>query len=220
MKTEHPDPKIISLRPSGYRYKVKISGRDEPLLVGAELVHRHRLKEGIVLTPAQVEQLKDEAEELNCLNTANRILAVREHSTGEIKDKLRRRKFSATVVESTLKDLKRRGLLDDAHVAAKLVEQSLAKNPSGRAYLFALLRRKKIAPDLAEQTVSAALDRHDELDLALTSLKKKWPAIRQLELERARTKAYTYLSRRGISYQAARKAFEQMYHQQDEVTDD
>ncbi|MBD3401686.1 hypothetical protein GF420_02230 [candidate division GN15 bacterium] len=211
--------KIEKLIDTGDRFRVHITGLEEPLVVSAVLVHQHRLKAGIVLTPPQLDQLQAEAELAECDRAVARMLGMREHTTGELRAKLRQRQFSREAIDRTVKQYTDRGLLDDAHVAVKLVRAALAKNPAGRAYLIALLRRKRIDRDLAMQTVDMVLGGRDETAMAVESLSKRWPSLRQLELERARTKAYHYLSRRGIGYDAARAAFEELYNRENEDSD-
>lgn len=211
-----PVIRITKLVCTGETYRMEISTLEEPLIVPAEVVFRHALKADIVLTEPQLVQLQAEAELIRCDRSAARMLGIREHTIGELRTKLRRKKFSVEAVDQTIKRYRSRGLLDDAQVANKLVQQSLERNPSGRAFLIAMLQRKQISRALAEQAVELALVSKDEVELAVESLRKRWSTIGQLELERARTKAYTYLSRRGIGYAAARTAFERLYNHQNE----
>lgn len=212
--------RITKLVPLGERYRVEISVLEEPLLIPAEVVHRHVLKADIVLTDSQLEQLRGESELIECDRVVARMLGMREHTVGELKLKLKRKQFGGDAIEKTIKTYRSRGLLDDAHLAHKLVARALERNPAGRRWLIAMLRRKHIASHLAEQAVEMALGSRDERALAVESLRKRWSSIRQLELERARTRAYNYLSRRGISYDAARAAFEELYnHDREHETD-
>lgn len=211
--------KITRLVNAGESCRIQITGHDQILTVSLTLVHQHRLKEGIVLTSPQLSQLLAEAELDQCDQSVARSLAMREHTTGELRDKLQRKGFSKDAIATTLKRYSERGLLDDAHVAAKLVRSSLEKNPSGRAYLVAVLRKKKVDRELAEQTVDMILSGKDETAMAVESLSKRWSSLRHLDLERARSRAYNYLSRRGIGYSAARAAFEQLYNREREDSD-
>jgi SOS response regulatory protein OraA/RecX len=208
--------KIEKMIDAGDIFQLYITGLAQPLAIPAQLVHTHRLKQGIVITPSQLEQLQAEAEIIACENAAARMLAMREHTAGELRVKLKRKKFPDDAVKKAVKKFRDRGLLDDAHLARKLVEQSLERNPAGRSFLVAMLMKKHIGRSLAEPTVDAVLADRDETEMAVESLKKRWSSIGQLELERARTRAYNYLSRRGISYNAAREAFERLYNSEDE----
>ena len=60
----------------------------------------------------------------------------------------------------------------------------------------------------------------DETELAIRALQSRWRRWSEIDVETARKRAYNYLSRRGIGYQAARAAFEELSGKTDEVTED
>ena len=204
--------RLTKIRQRGGRFELTITTLDSPLVVDEEVIHRFRLVEGIVLTSPQLEQLTKEAELAACDWETARLLGLREHSVGEIEFKLKRKEFSADTVKTIIQKYRQLTLLDDTEYARKVVEMTLRRNPAGRAFLIALLRKKRVGRTVAERTVDMILRETDEVEIAKRSLEKRWGQYRQLELERARTKAYTYLSRRGISYAAARAAFDELYN--------
>lgn len=209
--------KITKLTRGDRRGKLEISTLDKPLIVSLEIILQHRLVEGIVITPAQLELLRLESELYLCDSTAARLLARRQHSVGELKAKLTQRKFSADVTRQVIRKYLDRGILDDQQYALILAEKLVAERPCGRSYLLAHLRRKKISRELAEQTADIVLTGREEIELATASLEKRWAHLGQFELEVARNKSYNYLSRRGFSYPAARAAFEKLVNRQKEV---
>jgi len=194
-----------------------ISTLDGPVVVPELVVHRYRLKEGIVITPSQLKILRSESELFRCDQTAARMLAAREHSVGEIRAKLSGKRFSPKMIQQIVKKYKDQGILDDAHFAHRYGQNLLSQRPCGRPYLVASLRRKLIDRSLAEQTAEALLAGEDEKELAAAALAKKWGEYRQFELEAAKRKSYNYLARRGFSYEAAKRAFEQLQRRQTEV---
>jgi regulatory protein len=204
--------KIIRLKAGTGRYYVTLSNRTEAITVSDELVYRHRLKEGIVLTAPQVAQLETEAELAECDRSAARLLALREHSVGELRTKLKQRQFKAESIHTILKRYGDKGLLDDAHYAQSVVRGLLERNPSGRGYLISYLQHRHVSRQIAEETVQMFLADVDEVDLAVKSLERRWKTLGQFDLERARSKAYTYLSRRGIGYSAAKAAFDRLWN--------
>ncbi|MDH4158148.1 MAG: recombination regulator RecX [candidate division Zixibacteria bacterium] len=208
--------RITKLTRGDKRGKLEISTLDKPLIVSHEMILQHRLVEGVVITPAQLELLRFESELYLCDDTAARLLAVRQHSVGELKAKLTQRKFSVEVARRVIKKYIDRGVLDDNHYALKLAEKLVAERPCGRSYLVAHLRRKKISRELAEETADMVLTGREEIALAMASLEKRWAHLGQFELEVARNKSYNYLSRRGFSYPAARAAFEKLVNRQKE----
>jgi regulatory protein len=202
--------KVLKLGRRGNRVTITLSNLDRPLIVSEETVHRHRLVDGIVITASQFEQLRHESHQYLCDSESARLLALREHSVGELRTRLKRKEFPSNVIEDTIKKYRRRGLLDDAQYAYKLSERVVNDRPCGKSYLTAYLQKKMIARDLAEKTAEMVLSNEDDTDRAKRALQKRWNRFKQFQLEVARNKSYNYLARRGFSYDAARKAFEQL----------
>jgi len=212
--------KILRLNRTASEVSVTVSTLDSPVVLPEDAAHKHRLKEGIVITTPQLEKLKSEAELFRCDRETVRLLALREHSIGELKAKLAKKHFTPDAIRQVIKKFKERGILDDARYAHTLAENLLHRRPSGRSYLTAYLQRKMISRSLADQTVEEVLSGKDESELAVSALENRWAEFSQFELEVARRKSYNYLARRGFGYEAARAAFEQLQKLQDEVTKD
>lgn len=202
--------RIERITEHGERARIRLTGFEKPLFVNCLLVHEHRLVEGIVLTESQVEVLRVAAEKLACEDSAGRMLAIRGHSIGDLKSKLSRKGFGPESIKAAVSKYRNIGILDDAVYARQRVESMLRRNPAGRSHLIGMLKKKMVDRSLAEQTVDRILAAEDETELAVQSLAKRWNLIKDLELERARTKAYNYLSRRGISFGSAKAAFERL----------
>lgn len=212
--------RILAIERSRRRVAVTLSNLRQPLLVSEEMAQRYRLVEGIVLTLPQFEELKVESELYRCDREVARLLAMRGHSVGEVRGKLRQKEFSKDAVEKTIEKYRRYGVLDDAQYAYQLAQRLLEGRPCGKSYLTAHLQKKMIDRALAEQTADIALSGKDETEQALSALKKRWPQFSQFELEVARRKSYNYLARRGFAYDAAKKAFETLFDRKNEVNED
>ena len=218
---EVSDPiKITAVKPMAGGFRVTVSVLEEPLQISPALYADHRLTEGIVLTQAQLDQLLRAIEVERCDRETARLLALREHTVGEIRQKLRRKGFGSAVIAGVVGKYQSKGLLDDARAAHYMVRQALERKAAGRSYLIALLRHKLVARELAAEVVDQALEGRDETALALAALERKWPSLAQLEVETAQRKAYSYLSRRGFGYEAARAAVQRLTGHTDEVSDD
>lgn len=202
--------RIVQILTKGSTALLRLGEDQKELTIPAELVAQHRLIEGIMITSAQVRQLSDEAVLISARRTARGLLAFRAHSVGELDEKLRRRQIDETIRRQVIRELKTERLLDDSAFAFELVSRALAVRPAGRSVLIALLRRKRIERSLAEEVVDHALGGVDETALAVAALARRWEQLRQFDLETSRSKAYTFLARRGIRYQAAKAAVEQL----------
>ena len=187
---------------------IEVSTLEEPLIVDAITVHRHRLVPGTVITESQAAQLEEESHRFRCHEEATRLLALRQHSIGELRVKLRRKGFPHDVAEDTVEEFKQRRILDDAEYAEALARQLLSRKPCGKAYLMAHLQRRQIDRDLAADVAEMTLADHDYEDLALQALRRRWREYVKFDLETARRKAYNYLARRGFTHATARAAFD------------
>ena len=203
--------KITAIEESRGEFLVSVSSLPEPLAVPLALIHQYHLKVGVVLTSAQVSQLVGESERYLCEREIARLLALREHTTGELRLKLKRKGFAERTIAVLIEKFAAQRLLDDARLAMNLARRALERKPSGRAFLVAVLRKKLIERSLAERTVDQVLEEIDQTAEAVRALAQKWPNLDQIQVESVRSKAYSYLSRRGFDYQTARAACNEVF---------
>ncbi len=209
--------RLEKIKRSGRTVSLELSTSAEPLRVTEEIVFRHRLVEGVVLTASQIDQLRQEADYLRCENEVARLLATRPHASKELGLKLKRKGFSESSIDRVIAKYTANGLIDDAAHAHNLGRQLLQRKPCGRPYLLAHLQRKHIDRQLAEQAADSCLEDQDEHQLAHRALEKKWRELGQFGLETARKKAYTYLAGRGFSLSAAKAAVSRVLNDKSEV---
>lgn len=201
-------------------FRLKFRGHDTELNVPLSIYQKHRLTENIVITQAQLAQLQHEVNQMECAQAARRLLAARAHSEGDLRAKLSRKGYAKEVIQAVLRELKVAGLIDDDSYALNFARKLIERNPSGHSFLVAALRKMRISPEVAKQAVDLAMSSQDEESLAERSLRRRWHVFREFDIERARAKAYTYLSRRGIGYSAARAAFTKLYSESQGRKDD
>ena len=193
-----------------------IVGEEKPLLVSHNAAIEHRLVEGIVLTEGQLRTLHLDSQRFLCERKVGDLLAMRDHSMGELYGKLRRKGFSREVIEPIIGRFRKMGAIDDARFAANAGQSLIERRPCGRSYLVAYLQKKKIERRLAEQTADMLIPGGDEIDPAVAALRSRWNRIAQFELETAQRKAYNYLSRRGFGYAASKAAFDLLWAEKNE----
>lgn len=205
-----PYGKIESISASSRGEQIVSFSTAEALRLPVMLVTRHKLVAGTVITVAQFQQLLREGAEERTKNLAEQALAIRMYGTDELRARLREKGCPPSAIETVIAGLLKRRLLDDEAYAFALVRRTLERKPAGSGYLVALLRRKRLSAELARQVVDTAFLSEDETALALRALERRWRLWLKLDLESARRKAYTYLSGRGIHYDAARAAVDHL----------
>lgn len=141
------------------------------------------------------------------LEYAVSLLAMRARSSGEIRQKLKARRYMEDTVEMVLFKLEKERLLDDEAFAREWAA-SRARKQMGKSRIMQELRRKGIGREMCEQAIEA-LDR-EEGDEAAQELAMK--LLRRYEKEtderKAMGKLLAAMARRGYGYDDARRAVE------------
>lgn len=133
---------------------------------------------------------------------ALRALGVRAHSAGELRQKLLRRAENQGDIPPILERLKEYGYLDDRRYAESFSAARLENQGFGRARVVSDLRKRRVAPGLAEKAVNAAYAETDETALVEAYLRRKFrgAALEQtLQDPRKLAAAYRRLRAAGFS---------------------
>ena len=132
---------------------------------------------------------------------AVRVLAGRAFSTGELREKLRRKAERAADVDPTIARLKEYGYLDDRKYAENFATARLENQGLGRTRVLADLSRRRVAPAVAQQTVGKVYQEVDEEALAEQFVRRKFRLAAKENLfgeEREMASAYRRLLRAGF----------------------
>jgi regulatory protein len=105
---------------------------------------------------------------------ALKALGGRAHSTGELREKLRRRAAKAEDIEPVLGRLKDYGYLDDRRYAESYAAARLSNDKLGSARVVRDLRQRRVAPGLAEKSVSQAYRDVKEEELIEDWVRRKY----------------------------------------------
>lgn len=108
------------------------------------------------------------------LNVALRALGGRAHSSGELREKLRRRAQSDADVDAVLSKLKEAGYLNDRRFAENYAAARLEGQGLGKMRVLRDLRQRRVAPKLAEQVTEATYEGTNEADLIEEFLRRKY----------------------------------------------
>jgi regulatory protein len=154
------------------------------------------------------------------LNYAVRALGGRAHSTGELREKLRRRAERAEDVEAVLAKLKELGYLDDKRFAESYAAARLENQGLGKMRVLRDLRQRRIAPQLAEQVTEKTYQETDETKLIEEFLKRKYRGKKLGEFlgeEKNLAAAYRRLRYAGFSAGASIRVLKRYARQAEEL---
>jgi regulatory protein len=108
------------------------------------------------------------------LNVALRALGGRAHSSGELREKLRRRAENNEDVDAVLAKLKDSGYLNDQQFAESYAVARLQNQGLGKIRVLRDLRQRRVAPKLAEQVTERTYEKTNEPDLIEEFLRRKF----------------------------------------------
>jgi regulatory protein len=133
------------------------------------------------------------------MNTAVRILANRDHSKYELKQKLRQRGFTRKVIDTVMLKCERFNYINDSRTARIYITQ-LKRKCFGKRYIRMALKKKRLNGTAIENILQENYPDADELEKAGKLLEKKMVAFgREADPKKRRQKMYRFLYARGFS---------------------
>jgi regulatory protein len=133
------------------------------------------------------------------MNSAVRILANRDHSKYELKQKLRQRGFTRKVIDTVMLECERFNYINDRRTAQVYISQ-LKRKCFGKRYIQMALKKKRLSGTEIENILQENYPDADELDKAGKLLAKKMEAFeRESDQKKKREKIYRFLYARGFS---------------------
>jgi regulatory protein len=111
-----------------------------------------------------------------------RLLAYRSQTSSELRDRLQRRGYTATIVDEVLRQLESDGYIDDRKVALDWARYRLQAKPLGRRRLAWELQRRGVPSESLEEVLREVYSEFDEVTLAEQAARKR---LRSKELPRS-----------------------------------
>ena len=185
-------------RRGGRRSNVYLDGRYAFSLTAELAVQELRVGDSISDERYAALVLKDQ--HARCFDAALRFLGARPRSEREIRDRLARHEFDATVVDRVIERLRRIRLVDDAAFATYWVEQRATHRPRGSRLLKQELRQKGVSQDV----LAEALPSEDDDDGAYRAAQRKATSLRALDERTFKQRLGAFLQRRGYGYETVR----------------
>jgi regulatory protein len=113
-------------------------------------------------------------DEAALMEYAGRLLSGRAYSSGEIREKLRRRAARPGDVDNVVANLRRLGYLNDRGFAENFAAARLENEGQGRTRVLRDLRQRRVAPAVAEAAVDRTYKDQDEVALIEAFLARKF----------------------------------------------
>ncbi len=206
--------RITALQPQATnpeRVNVFIDGR---FLLGVNmlLVYQMGLEVEQEISPAQVEQLRQEEALQQAVDRVLNYLSFRPRSREEVRRYLRRKETPPELIDAALARLDRLDLVNDHTFATFWLESREQFSPRGAQALKNELRMKGVAREVVDELVD---DEKDEERALSAGRKKALSLIRMPEIDYAtfRTRLGSFLQRRGFGYEIATRTVRSLWQE-------
>jgi regulatory protein len=167
------------------------------------------LSEGDQLSQEKVQDLQRSDLLESAYQRALNFLSYRDRSEQEIRHNLTKKEIPADIIQEVLDKLRQSNLVDDRTFARSWIENRSQFKPRGRRALSVELMRKGISREIIEEELEGL----EENQLALSCARKRAPRFQHLELEAFQKKMFSYLNRRGFSYQISREIVQEVWEE-------
>ena len=195
---------------------------DETFAFGlaVDLVIEAGLHKGQRLTAQEQRALLVRQESFAARASALAGLASKARTTREIRDSLARKGFAEPIVEDTVANLERLGMVDDAAYAKAFVRGRFTGRGYGPARLRQDLMRKGVPRSAIEEALAELTETEDLGDAARDQAARKWRSLAsEDDLRKRKKKTMDYLVRRGFSFERARAAVDAVADAEEESWD-
>jgi len=181
------------------------------LTIGSELAVERELKPGAEISLRQIGALEYEEARRSCLAAAVMLLSYRQRSERELRERLRRKGFAKPPVDESIARLRELGYVNDASFARFYTETRQSSRPSSQRLLAIELRRKGVEASIAEEATADVSDEEAAYDAA----SRRLSGLRDHEYGRFRERLGSFLTRRGFSYDVARRTIDRCWAELD-----
>lgn len=158
---------------------------------------RMNLYECAEISTEDIEYIKEEINVKRAKQLCIKMLAAKDRSECEIKNKLTQRGFDTEVINVTIMRIKAMGYINDRLYARKYISDKLELKPKSKRGLFFDLKRKGIDDAIIEEALNET--ELDESLLAYRLVKKKYGKY-NAEEPGIQRKIASFLGHRGFSY--------------------
>lgn len=126
------------------------------------------------------------------------LLKYRSRSEKELYGRLKRKKFEEGVIREVIQELKGKGFINDEDFARAWVESRI-KKPLGLRRLAQELKQKGVNRQIIDNQIQKAAQGYPEREIVSRIARQRLERLKGIDQQKARTRIYSYLSRRGFS---------------------
>lgn len=190
---------------------------DEVLFLPADIFFKSGLKKNDEVSDDRFSFLVKENKLFHIKQRAFGYLSRRQHSTSEIRIKLRQKGYETELITEILEDLLKNNYLHDLEFAKLYTEEKKKTKLWGRNKIKSELIKKGLKSDIIKEVMSEYLNEDIEYDNALITARKKYNLLkpRVADKKSLKQKLISFLNGRGYNYEIAGKVCDELINDND-----
>ena len=170
-------------------------------LIEAEFIVKNKLKVGTEISQKNLEQIKEQSDNLACVNVALNYISKALKSEYQLVQYLKKHQFCDSAITLAVEKLKSYGYLNDEYLADLVVKSASLKK--GKNQIIVSLKNKGIKKENYEKFISNIQGQSD----VCLSLAKKWLKGKNLPLStQEKAKLYRHLAGKGFEFETIKSA--------------
>ncbi|HRP63371.1 MAG TPA: regulatory protein RecX [Phycisphaerales bacterium] len=188
--------------------RIKVNGRIAAKLSASD-VESLGLAVGKGWNARLAKQVKELVELGGARWDAMNMLGRRQLSSGELRERLMRREYSAAIVARVLASLKADGWIDDTEFARAIARSLCERKPAAERLIVAKLAKRLIPEDAALRAARETLEGHEAVDEAKKLIAARARTMKGLNAATQTRRLAGALARRGYDEETIRVALHQ-----------
>ena len=190
---------------------------DEVLFLSLDMFYISGLKKNDEISDDRFSSLIKENRLFYIKQRAFRYLGRRQHSTSELRIKLKQKGYETEFINEVLDDLKQKNYLDDTKFAEMFVEEKIKLKLWGEQKLRGELIKRGIKSEIISDVLRNKITDEDKLNNALIIASKKYDILRNRKVENdvIKRKLFTFLNSRGYNYDVIKEVCDKLIIEDD-----
>ncbi|GMR25264.1 MAG: recombination regulator RecX [Ignavibacteria bacterium] len=190
---------------------------NDVLILSADVFFKSGLKKNDKISDDRFSLLVKENKLFYIKQKAFSYLGRRQHSTSEIRIKLRQKGYETELINEILEDLLKNNYLHDLEFAKLYTEEKKKTKLWGKNKIKSELIKKGIKSDIIKEVLSEYLNEDLEYDNALITARKKYNLLkpRIADNKSLKQKLISFLNGRGYNYEIAGKVCDELINDND-----
>ena len=190
---------------------------DEVLFLSVDIFYKSDLKKNDEISDDRFSSLIKENRLFHIKQRAFRYLGRRQHSTSELRIKLKQKGYETELINQVLDDLKQKNYLDDTKFAEMFVEEKIKLKLWGEQKLRSELIKRGIKSEIISDVIRNKVSDQDKLSYAMILASKKYETLRNRNVDKdvIKRKLITFLNSCGYNYDVIKEVCDELIIEDD-----